>query len=62
MNNRPGIKTSEFWVMAITMLLVLATEVFGIKLNITEAAMTFGPPVAYIVSRGMAKIKTPSDG
>ena len=54
--NRPGIRTSEFWVMAITMVLGAIVEITGMKLNVTEAAMTFGPPMAYVVSRGIAKI------
>jgi len=57
MNNRPGIRTSEFWVMAITLVLGGIVEVSGINLNVTEAAMTFGTPIAYIVSRGLSKIK-----
>ncbi len=62
MNNRPGVRTSEFWVMAITMVLGALVEVFGLKLNVTETAMTFGPPMAYVISRGLAKMRTPSDG
>ena len=56
MENRPGIKTSEFWVMAITMILGALVEITGMKMNVTEAAMTFGPPMAYVVSRGLAKM------
>ncbi len=56
MNNRPGVRTSEFWVMAITLSLGGLVEVLGLKLNVTEAAMTFGPAMAYIVSRGLAKM------
>ena len=59
MENRPGIKTSEFWVMAITMMLGAVVELTGMKINVMEAAMTLGPPMAYIVSRGIAKMKTP---
>jgi len=60
--NRPGIRTSEFWVTVITMVLGGIVEVTGMDLNVTAAAMTFGPPIAYVVSRGLAKIKTPTDG
>lgn len=61
-NNRPGVRTSEFWVLIITMVLGAVVEVSGFKLDVAAAAVTFGPPMAYIVSRGLAKIKTPSDG
>ena len=59
--NGPGVRTSEFWVMAITMVLGALVEMTGMKLNVTEAAMTFGPPMAYIISRGIAKMRTPSN-
>ncbi|KKL48877.1 hypothetical protein LCGC14_2321110 [marine sediment metagenome] len=56
MNNRPGVRTSEFWVMAIAMVLGGIVELTGMKMNVTEAAMTFGPAMAYVVSRGIAKM------
>ncbi len=59
MNNKPGIRTSEFWVMVIAAVLGVVVEMTGVELNVTEAAITFGTPIAYIVSRGLAKIKTP---
>ena len=55
MENRPGIKTSEFWVTAIAMVLGALAELTDMKIDATTASMTFGPAAAYIVSRGMAK-------
>lgn len=60
--NKPGIRTSEFWVMVISAVIGVVVELTDVKLDVTEVAMTFGPAMAYVVSRGLAKIKTPSDG
>ena len=53
---RPGVKTSEFWVAAIAMGLGAIMEIFDVKIDANLAATTFGPPVAYVISRGLAKM------
>jgi len=59
MNNRPGVRTSEFWVMVVSAVAGVIIELTDIKLDVAELSMIFGPAMAYTVSRGMAKIKTP---
>ncbi len=55
MNDKPGIKTSEFWVAAILSGGTLLTQVFGMDLDVTAFAVVFAPAITYIVARGMAK-------
>lgn len=62
MQNRPGVKTSEFWVTVIAMASGALMEVFDIKVDPEVLAATFGPAAAFVVSRGISKIKTPGDG
>lgn len=58
---KPGIRTSEFWVMVIGAVATLAAELSGMEINTEELAMIWGPAMAYIVSRGLAKVKAPND-
>jgi hypothetical protein len=60
MKNNPGIKTSEFWIIAIVMVLGAINELSGSKINVTEAAGVWGPAAAYAIARGLAKIKAPA--
>ena len=59
--NRPGIRTSEFWITIIGMAFAAILEVSGVDLDGETIAAVFGPAMAYVVSRGLSKIKTPSD-
>lgn len=59
--NRPGIRTSEFWITLVAMIFAAVNELFGTGIDGEEFAMIFGPAAAYVVSRGLAKIKTPSE-
>ena len=52
---KSGVKTSEFWVAMIAMVVALVNETVGLGIEGEELAAVFGPPVAYIFSRGMAK-------
>lgn len=52
---KAGPQTSEFWVTMITMIGALAMEAFGLDMSVEEMGMVFGPAMAYIVSRGLAK-------
>ena len=56
MLNRPGVKTSEFWVTIIAMVLGAIMEITGIDIDPEMIAMTFGPAAAYVVSRGISKV------
>jgi len=53
---RPGVRTSEFWVAAIAMGLGGLMEITGIDIDPNMIAGIFGPPVAYIIARGLAKM------
>ncbi len=53
---RPGVKTSEFWVAVIAMGLGAVMEITGIDIDPSMIAGIFGPPAAYIVARGLAKM------
>ena len=55
MENKPGVKTSEFWVAAILSGGTLLSEMFGMDLNTADFAIVFAPAIAYIMARGMAK-------
>ena len=43
------------------MLLAALNEMFGLGIDGEQFAITFGPVAAYVVSRGIAKVKTPSE-
>ena len=58
--NRPGVNTSKFWVIAISMAASLLNAIFELGIDGEELAAVFGLPAAYVISRGLAKIKTPS--
>lgn len=49
-----GVKSSEFWVAVVTMLLC-AFLIYTGKLSLQEAIAFAGIPSAYILSRGLAK-------
>ncbi len=59
--NRRGLQTSEFWVTALTTLFAILNGILDLGINGEEMAAIFGAPVAFVVSRGLAKIRTPSD-
>ena len=59
--NRPGVRTSEFWVTMLAMLVGAVNEIFGVGLDAEQLAMVWGPAAAYVASRGLAKMKTPQD-
>jgi len=54
--NRPGIKTSEFWVVVVSAVSTMLVNVFGMELDPETLAMVWGPAAAYVVSRGLAKL------
>ncbi len=58
---KPGIRTSEFWIMVIGAIATLVAEMSGMEIDAEDLAMIWGPAMAYIVSRGLAKMKTPPD-
>ncbi len=59
--NRPGVNTSEFWVVIISMVVALMNAIFELGIDGEELAVVFGLPASYVFSRGLAKMKTPSD-
>ncbi len=58
---KPGIRTSEFWIMVVGAVAALVAEMSGMEIDAQGVAMIWGPAAAYIVSRGLAKMKTPED-
>ncbi len=54
--NKPGIKTSEFWVIVVSAVSTMLMNVFGLDLDPEALAMVWGPAAAYVVSRGLAKV------
>lgn len=59
--NRKGVKTSEFWITMIAMMVGALNEILGTGLNAEQLAMVWGPAAAYVASRGLAKMKTPAE-
>ncbi len=55
MENKPGVKTSEFWVAVILSGGTFMSQVMGMDLDTTAFAAVFAPAIAYIAARGMAK-------
>lgn len=57
--NKPGIKTSEFWIGTLTApivaVLVAALTEFGVNITTETIALLVGPAIAYIFSRGWVK-------
>lgn len=51
-----GVKTSEFWVMVIAAVLTEVNALTNGGISVQEAAAVWGPAVAYIASRGLAKL------
>lgn len=56
-SDKPGVRTSEFWVMVIYAVFTEVQKFTGMEVNIENMALTWGPAMAYIVSRGIAKMK-----
>ena len=53
-----GMRSSEFWVTIITVAVNFANQVFGWGIAAEDMALALGPAMAYIVSRGLAKLKS----
>ncbi len=52
---KPGPTTSEFWVTMVAMLAAIGAKISGVDMAGEEVAAIWGPPAAYIFSRGLAK-------
>ncbi len=54
---KTGIRTSEFWVAVISGILMEINAQTNGGIDVKETAMIWGPAAAYIISRGLAKMK-----
>ena len=57
---KPGIRTSESWIALVTMVVGGINEAFGRPVLDLEGWVIFAPGVAYVVSRGLAKMNAPA--
>jgi hypothetical protein len=55
LNNKQGIKTTEFWATMLGTILIAGAEEFGIALSSTSAIGIAGMIVTYIVGRVVHK-------
>ncbi len=54
---KAGIRTSEFWVAIVAAILMeVNQQVSEFSLEPTETAVVWGPAIAYVISRGLAKM------
>lgn len=56
MKVKPGVKTSEFWiVLGVSVIMFIAEQAVGLSIDPNMVLGMFGLSGAYVISRGMAK-------
>ncbi len=62
MLNRPGFKTSEFYVSLLAVIAAIISAWQDYLSDPTSAKLGFGAAIAFVVSRGLAKYETRGPG